>query len=53
MEQYYREHPQALNQYLKDLGYIDDPAKIEEDADDPFKEIIFDKNNLPSLNIIP
>lgn len=53
MEEYYRKNPGKLQQYLKDLGYIEDPAKIEEDADDPFKEIVFDKNNLPELNQIP
>ena len=53
MEDYYRKNPNALKQYLKDLGYIEDPAKIEEDADDPFKEIVFDKDNLPELNNIP
>lgn len=41
MEQYYRDHPGKLQEYLKDLGLIEDPDKIEEDEDDPFKEINF------------
>ena len=53
MEEYYRKNPNALQQYLKDLGYIEDPAKIEEDADDPFKELNFKSNNLPNLEEIP
>lgn len=39
METFYSDHPEKLNEFLKDLGYLDEE---EEDPDDPFKEINFD-----------
>lgn len=38
METFYSDHPEKLNQFLKDLGYLDEE---EDDPNDPFKEIDF------------
>lgn len=38
MESYYQRNPEKLNEYLKDLGYLEE----DEDPNDPFKDIDFD-----------